>query len=125
MADLLLDQKLSSPTFQDLVITSGDLVLNGDGTQAILQDMLSALRFFAGEWFLDLSQGIDYFGVVFVKNPDMGAINAVFIAQLLAVPGTFSVTRFESITNFFSRGLAVSFSALTTAGKVDYAGTIQ
>lgn len=72
-ADALRDLALD-PVTGDLVLDeTGDLVFNF-GAAAIASDVASAWQTFLGEWFLDLSRGVNYIGLVFVKNPDLGGI---------------------------------------------------
>lgn len=124
MTDLALDLDKDSATYQDLQLVNGDLVLTGDGATAILQDVLTALRMFYGEWFLNLAEGVDYYGTILVKNPDQGKINAAFIAEIRNVPGVTSINTYSFKTAFTSRKLSIKFSLQTTAGKVDYTGTL-
>lgn len=99
----------------DLVILNGDLVLVR-GTNAIVQDIHSVLQFFKGEWFLDTSQGIDWMGLAFVKNPDLNRLRAAIRSALLSVQG---VTSIEALTINFdaqTRAASVAWTVLTDAG---------
>ncbi len=124
MSDLMLDLDPLSATYQDLLLVGGDLVLTGDSTAAIRQDILTALRTFLGEWFMDLAIGVDFYGTILVKSPNQGKIDAILIAQILAVPGVLSLNAYRFLVNFTARKLTVTFTAQTTSGQVDYTGTV-
>lgn len=82
--DLLLDAN------DELVIVNGDWQLAADAV-AIKQGLRIRLRFFAGEWFLDLEVGIDYWNLVLVKNPSLVVVREVFRRALAAAPGVREV----------------------------------
>ena len=123
MSDLSLN--LADMDFQvinnDLVFTSD---VNTPGTNNILQDILQRLRLFQGEWFLDNSIGIPWFQQIFVKNPDVSKIEAIFIDAILSTNGVDSLIEFSLTPNYPNRSFALSFSANTTSGVVDYSGTL-
>jgi hypothetical protein len=109
--DLLLDQETN-----DLVINEfGDLVLVTGPDQA-LQAIAYQLRTQLGEWFLDETVGVDYQGLVLVKNPDLGVIRTEFLRALLYVPEVLRVRRLELEQT--GRTLVVSFEAIVEAGAV-------
>ena len=124
MSDLLLDMKKLSSTFGDLAIMNGDLALTPDQRTGIQQDILQRLRVYSGEWFMDTSIGIDYFGLVLTKNPDQGSIDALLISTILGVPGVVELLNYAASPNFVTRQLAVSFAVSTTQGTVSYEGIL-
>jgi len=63
------------------------------GVPAIAQRLRVRLQFFLAEWFLDKRQGIPYFQVVLVKNPDLGLIQSVFRRAILGTPGVLAIKR--------------------------------
>lgn len=123
MVDIALDLTPGSPTFGDLLIVNGDLVLV-DGAQAVLQDLLQRLSTYLGEWFLDNTLGIDYYGQILVKNPDQAKIDALIINTILATKGILQLNSYSFTPNFVTRVLNISFSAMSTSGPVDYTGTL-
>jgi hypothetical protein len=129
MVDLSLDLNKLSPTYLDLLIVEGDLVLTADaetgGTNNVQQDILQRLRFGLGEWFLDNSQGFPWVQQVFVKAPDLGKIDALIQNTILGTPGVISLNSYSSEVNLAGRSLILNFTAMTTAGKVDYSGPIS
>lgn len=122
MSDVALDLNPASSTYKDFLLQNNDLVIT-DGKQEILQHILQRLSFFFGEWFLDTTQGFPWFEQVFVKNPDQGAIDALFKDTIMDTPGVIQLNTYNFTPNMRNRTLNVSFVAMTTAGKVDYSGT--
>lgn len=123
MSDIALDLNPLSPTVNDILIQNNDLVLV-DGSQAILQDLLQRLRFFYGEWFLDITLGIDYFNQILVKNPNLGNINAIMINTIVTTPGIQQLNSYNLTTNYITRQVFIQFSAQTTKGQINYAGLL-
>ena len=115
-------------TNNDLKIFNNDLVLTSDidpnGQNPILQDILQRMRLFLGEWFLDNTKGVPYFQQIFVKNPDMSKIEAIFIELILSTSGVDSLIDYSFSSNSSTRRFEISFSAQTTKGVVDYSGTL-
>lgn len=123
MTDIALDMDPTSPTFKDLKIVDGDLVLV-DGLDGIQQNIMQSLKIFKGEWFMDNSLGLDYFGQILVKNPNQRVIDAIFLNAILSVPGVTAVTAYTFEPNFVTRQLFVTFTVQTTNGIVNYAGAL-
>jgi hypothetical protein len=127
MADLSLQldkAALGTAAYGDLVIVNGDAVLtsdaNGGGTQNVLQDIVTRLRAFSGEWFLDTAFGIGWFQRVFIKGPNVSAIDGELRDAILATPGVLALTQYKSTPNYSARTFTVSFTVATTAGTVSY-----
>lgn len=85
-----------------------DLVLDVDGNIAaatdpysLAQDAASACRTFLGECWYNTTLGIDYFGQVLGKAPNVALLKAKLVGQALTVPGVVSATVF--ITSFAGR----------------------
>jgi hypothetical protein len=121
--DIALDNNPLSTTYKDITIVNGDLP-TVSGTAAILQNILQTLSVFLGEWFLNTNLGIDYFGSVLTKNPSQKIINAIFINQILSVPGVTNLTAYSFAVNAATRSIAIAFTAQTTQGIVNYTGTL-
>ncbi len=129
MADLSLDLNNGSSTYRDLLFVNSDLVLTSDvnatyGTNPILQDILTRLRFFLGEWYLDNTQGIPWYQRILVKNPNQSDIDAIFQNCIAGTPGVDQLTSYSFTVNRATRVLTVNFSCLTTLGTVNYTGTL-
>lgn len=129
MVDLSLDLDTLSPTYLDLQIVNGDLVLTNDadpnGTNPILQAILQELRFGLSEWFLDNTQGFPWIQQVFAKGTSEGDIDALVQNKILSVPGVTALVEYESELLPEARGISVSFKAQTTSGTVVWTGTLS
>lgn len=128
MVDLSLDLTESSSTYRDLLFENNDLVLTSDanpaGTNPILQDLLQLLSFYAGEWFLNNTEGFPWLQAVFVKNPNLGQIDALLQNEISSAPGVTQLLSYSSNANFEFRVLNVTFSVMTTSGKVNWSGNL-
>lgn len=109
--DLALDLETG-----DLDVSRGvHFVTGGD---AIRQDAARRFRTILGEWFLNLRAGVDYFGQVFVRNPNVMVVRSLFRRTLAGTPGVTSVASFELRVDRETRELSVSWGAETDAGDV-------
>lgn len=109
-----MDLKLDSQG--DLAIESGDLVILS-GVDAIAQHLKIRLRFFLGEWFLNLDEGIPYFERVFVKSPNIPEIRALYRRAILTTPGVATIDDLTVDFDGSSRVLSVTFAGETDTGE--------
>lgn len=75
---------------------TGDMVLPpvlAVGVDAVRQRLLIRLKFFRGEWFLDLRQGLPYYEQVLVKTPSLPLVESVFRRAILSTPGVLSIQK--------------------------------
>jgi hypothetical protein len=110
-----MDLKLG--TDDDLVLKNDDLVLV-DGVDAIAQDVLCRLRFFAGEWALDTRIGVPYYQEILGQKPQAPAIKGIFREVISGTPGITEVQDLSWDYDGSTRLLSVSFSGQTTAGPI-------
>lgn len=104
MSDLALD------TFGNLDLTNDDLSFV-TGADAVAQHLRIRLRFIRGEWFLDQRVGLPYFEQVWVKNPNLGAVQATYRRAITTTPGVESLERFDQSFDPATRELTITFSA--------------
>lgn len=106
----------------DLALSAGDLVVLGDTAATrvlyIRQKIRVRFKFFLGEWFLDLRQGIPYYRDVLVKNPSLPLIRSLFLRVLRRTPGVLEVLRFQLTMDAVTRTLRFDFEARVTDGVV-------
>ena len=122
MTTIALDMDTTSPTYGDILNVGGNMsVINGGETE-VKQLIKTTLGVFFGEWFMNSTIGLDYFGTILVKNPDMGAINAMILGAILSVPGLLQVITYTFTPDFLSRTLTVNFTAQTTTGIITFPG---
>lgn len=130
MADISLDfTSVASDTYKDFLVQNGDLVMTSDiesgGTDPVLQDCIQSISWIAGEWFLDIQSGVPFFQEIFVKNPDLDAVNAIFMSVLQQVPGVVAITFAQFTPNFGARSIGAQFSIQKTTGVVSYNGIVD
>ena len=103
-------------------IPAGDLDVSTGSFQTLTgpeyaaQKIRQRFKLFLGEWFLDQSLGVPWFTQVFVKNPNLDAIRALFRAELLKVPGIVSVGQIESSFVPATRTLSLAYVATYQTG---------
>lgn len=101
----------------DLYFENGDLVIINEA-EYLQQKIGIKLKFFYQEWFLDTTKGIDYFGLVFVKNPNLNAIDNMIKVTILEVNEIIELLEYTS--SFNNRILNISFKANTIYGEISY-----
>lgn len=105
-------------------------VVNGDielvtGQDAIAQDIRSAIHTIRGEYFLDSSVGINYFGEILIKNYDPIIIENAFKNAILSRPGVLQITNFIFDVNKTNRTATLNFSVKTIEGEIDITEAIE
>ena len=108
--------------FEDYYIVGGDLELNTsgkfvgvEGSARVAQAVKIRLDAAIEEWQFNTTVGVDWFGIVLVKNPDITLIRANLVYQIQDVPGVDRVTKME-MSILADRLLSVTWSALTDKG---------
>lgn len=120
------------------IIPAGDLALSGDaagttglaqlasggypvvveGIQQIRQRIAARLKFFQGEWFIDLRQGVPYRQYVFVANPNLAVIRSLFRRVILGTPGVVKLPTLKLALDRPTRTLGVAFEAIVNGGRI-------
>ncbi len=106
------------------VIPAGDLALVGgsvaiiEGPPAIRQKLSARFKFFLGEWFLDLRQGVPYYRDVFLKEPNLDVVRSLFRKLIIETPGVLSLVTFTVSYNEARRSMAFAFQAKVDGGEV-------
>ena len=100
---------------------NGDLVFTSDTdlTEGILQDVVSTLKTFAGEWFLDNGKnvGVDWIGQVLSVSPvDYAKADQLVRGTIQRIAGISSVVSIEFDLERSDRKLDITFVALTNNG---------
>jgi hypothetical protein len=110
-------------------LLNGDLDITG-GTFPILEDadairsqLEIRLNEFTNDWFLDLNEGVDYFGEVFGKREITDEVENQFKLVILDTQG---VTGLDSITfDLDERTLDVAFVYNTIFGRDELSTTVS
>ena len=101
---------------------TGDLDLTGHrlnlvtGEAAIEQNLRVRLRFGLESWFLDLRQGIPFFGEILIKSPNMLLVRSIFRQAILDTAGIVAVTSLTASINSSTRLLSLDFTATMDTG---------
>lgn len=83
-----------------------------DNGQAVAQAVLTRLRLWLGEWFLDTSQGVPYLTKVFGKNTQATA-DTVIRSIILGTLGVTSIASYQSVFNRQTRAITIQCSVYT------------
>jgi hypothetical protein len=88
------------------------------GVDAIAQAVQLRLNFFAAEWVLDTSLGIDFFGKVLVKNPNPATVKSIFTAEALKCKGVAGVESFSFTVDPHTRRGEIKLTIKTDTGQL-------
>lgn len=110
MIDLSLD-----PLTGDLVIPLQKII----GIDQIRQELASRLRFVRGEYYLDITVGVGYYGGILDKGASRMLIESEIKATIINTPGVVSLISFDGSFNPLTRAYTIDFAAQTTLGAVE------
>lgn len=83
--------------------------------ECVAQAVVTRLRLLAGEWFLDLQEGMPYQGRVLGKHtPD--TYNPIIRARILGTQGVTELVSYESLYDSEIRNLTVNVTINTVYG---------
>lgn len=104
MLDILLDSG------GDLKVSeTGDISL----TESVRQAIIIRLRWFLGEWRLGPLNGLDYWGTVLVKNPNLVKIRQAIRNEIMTVKEVTAVNDLQLTHDKKDRTLVVRYEAVT------------
>ena len=106
----------------------GDLDVSGSDIQfvekihMVRQNLSIRLKFFLGEWFLNITIGVPYFQSILVKNPNEVAIISFFKKTILQTNNInkFIQTPVLEIISKEDREFKITFSVDTDYGLLDF-----
>lgn len=124
VSDLLLQDTNTKSEVHDVAVINGDLALITNNLDAVEQAIRQQLLLFYGEWFMDLSAGIPYIQTVFEKNPNLAALEAIFVDAILAVPGVIELLSFSIEVQNSIRLALVKFEVRTETGIITFNETV-
>lgn len=106
-------------TYNDVLLDSGgDLYINqyGDAVlgNSIVQDINVQLRWFLGEWPFDTTKGMDWYGEVFVKNPDTDRIARMVRKEIEKIDGIVRVIDVRITVDGSTRSAVINWEAKTS-----------
>lgn len=99
----------------DLAIVNNRLVLSENNSdQEIQQRLMQNLQMFLGEWFLDITLGIPYLQLIFVKGVSPLIVSSSFREAILATDGIVGLERFDPVDyNPATRQIMINFVVRT------------
>lgn len=118
MIDLALDPKTG-----DLLILDFDLQFV-DSIDQIAQNLAIRLRFFQGEWFLNIFDGVPYYQYFFIKNPNQIQVETFLKDEISNTTGVQQITSFSSDFDGQSRQFTVDFACKTIDGNIELEETL-
>lgn len=93
----------------------GDIVTSGQifatGKEATRQSIIRRLRLFLGEFFLDATDGTDWFGAVLGKT-SMDIAEATLKRRIIATPGVVGISEFSLTIEPKERRISVQASVI-------------
>jgi len=109
---------LATDSTGDLLEEKGQLS-QVTGIDAIAQGIASDLKTFLGEYWLDKSIGVPYYGVVFKKSTDLSLIKTLLKNEIQKREDVIEVTKFSFVYLNDQRKAVIVFSAKATLGQID------
>ncbi len=104
------------PGSNNLAISNHKVRMTESLSEEVAQKLFIKFRFFLGEYYLDTSVGIDFFGQILVKNPNIRLIQSIFRAKLAETPGVGEVKNLKILYNKITRELGVSWIVVLEDG---------
>ena len=102
----------------DLILEGNDLLMI-DNAERVAQQILITLRFWYGEWFLNVNEGVPYLEYILIKKPNMAHIRQILTEQIQSVEGVKAVTDMTLEFDQRARTLLVEYSATTDYGLIE------
>lgn len=100
----------------DLAIENNKFVII-DKDAALRQRLIQNLKTFFQEWFLDLTIGVPYFQIVFVKGAPPSLVSSIFKDVILQTEDVGILERFEPLDyNTSTRELFIDFTVVSVDG---------
>ena len=93
------------------IVLNGDIQIVDDYIDNVIQKIIFNLKRFRGEDFLNVTRGVDYFGLVFVQSPDLLIIEAILKKAIYEVNEVDEITNFSAEFDNSKRHLSITFSA--------------
>ena len=109
----------------DLDLSTRQLVIEKDVAATIAAKIQARFKRVLGEWFLNTQEGIPYFQVVFVKNPNVQIISQLYRSVITSTPGIKQIETFDLTYDPKARTCVFNFTARTDADAIIAGGSGQ
>lgn len=113
MKDLALNTETN-----DLDFKNGDIYFVEDA-DCVAQFVRQRINTIAGEWFLDITEGIPYFTDILVKNPNIIVIDSLLKNVILNTAGVLELLSFELGYDSSLRTLSVTCEIRAESGTIE------
>lgn len=101
----------------DLALENNRLVLLS-GADEVAQRLRCRLKMFRGEWFLNVTRGVDYRGEVFVKRNAPTRVEAELKRAILTTSGVLELLEYSQVIDAAVRSMTVDFKVKATDGDI-------
>jgi len=91
--------------------------------EAVGQLILTRLKLFTGEWFLDTTEGTPYYQNILGKGTQ-GSYDLAIQARVLDTQGVAAIVSYTSILNTTTRSLSVELTVDTIYGLTTISGVL-
>lgn len=110
---------------KDLILdTNFNLKWTSNLAEFVSQKIENVLSFVLNEWWLNIELGLDYYGTILIKNPDINYINSLFAREIInRIPEITSIKYLNVIIDTQNRSYSARFSV--TASEVVVTGAIN
>lgn len=106
----------------DIELRNGDLYISQSGditlTDSIIQKIHIKILWILGEWKWNKEEGIDYFGYVLMKNPDIEMIEGIIREKIFEIEEVVDVLEIEVKVDKKNRRGTISYVVSTEEEKV-------
>ena len=106
----------------DIELRNGDLYISQSGditlTDSITQKIKIKILWILGEWKWNKEEGIDYFGYVLMKNPDIEMIEGIIREKIFEIEEVVDVLEIEVKVDKKNRRGTISYVVSTDEEKV-------
>ena len=116
--------RLALTSTGDLDFSSGSLRLETNEVKNIVGKVRKVLMLFQGSWFLAAADGVAWFQILAVKNPDLRVVQNLVTTAILTVPEVSRITQFTTNFNRAARTCTITCNLITTAGAIPFTNPI-
>lgn len=105
-----------SASNHDLVFSENNDLIIINGAEQVAQQIKCRLKFWLGEWFLDISKGVPYLDSILIKNANLQQIRSIFRTQISGIEGVSKVESLMLNWDRKTRILTVAYEVTTSYG---------
>lgn len=110
-----MDIKLDATT-GDIAFVNGDALVTDIGAEDLAQRIQIRLKTFQGEWFMDNTLGVDWFGRVFGKSRSKTSVDAILQTEIAKEKDVLQIVSYTS--SISNRTFSCTFRVRTIAGAI-------